>query len=350
MALKAFDTAIEETSEALVGPWRRPHQMLNAQVYDSHASIHDDATAQKLGFRGGTIEGPTHFSQFAPLGERLWGQSWFAGGCISAHYRNAVFEGEEVQAILRKPEPGQSQAQIQMVKRDGTEVLRGTASIGSSGLKTALEQRLAELTPLADPVILRDITVGMKTKRQTVRMAFDQNMGELYPFSLGDKLKVITEPSSYYRREEESGNPWGHPIIPIEMLSVLFQYRSRDDRLPIKGPAVGLFADQEIRLQRGLRPVHPAVDAGPRERRLPASQDKVSPESTMSSTMSTCRPVMSVSRSFRIRTTPEDLVPEPYEEIAIQSIWTGRCMARDRSAMTMTAPFSTPTSSRSRPA
>ena len=35
------------------------------------------------------------------------------------------------------------------------------------------------------------------------------------------------------------------------MLSVLFQYRARDDHLPVKGPAVGLFADQEIRLIRG---------------------------------------------------------------------------------------------------
>jgi hypothetical protein len=248
MALKAFDTAIEETSEALVGPWRRPHQMLNAQVYDSHASIHDDATAQNLGFQGGTIEGPTQFSQFAPLGERLWGQSWFASGCISAHYRNPVFEGEEVQAILRKPEPGQSQTQIQMVKRDGTEVLRGTASVGPAGPKTALELRLAKLTPLADPVILRDIKVGMKTQRCNVRMAFDQNMGELYPFSLKEKLAVITENSPFYLSAD---NPFDHPIIPMEMLSVLFQYKSKQDRLPSKGPAVGLFADQEIRLLRG---------------------------------------------------------------------------------------------------
>jgi len=51
--MKAFDTIITETSDSLVGPWRRPHQMLNAQVYDSHASIHDDATAQRLGFQGG---------------------------------------------------------------------------------------------------------------------------------------------------------------------------------------------------------------------------------------------------------------------------------------------------------
>ena len=39
----------------------------------------------------------------------------------------------------------------------------------------------------------------MKTARQTVRMDFDQNMGDLYPFSLADKLKVITEACAYYR-------------------------------------------------------------------------------------------------------------------------------------------------------
>src|SRR5216683_1462400 len=151
--MKAFDTIITETSDSLVGPWRRPHQMLNAQVYDSHASIHDDATAQKLGFRGGTIEGPTHFSQFAPLCVSLWGNVWFENGCISAHYRNPSFEGEEVQAILAKPEPGQTQCKIQMVKRDGTEVLRGTASVGQDASMTALDQRLTELKPLADQEI-----------------------------------------------------------------------------------------------------------------------------------------------------------------------------------------------------
>ena len=63
MRWNAFETIITETPDFLVGPWRQPHQMLNAQVYDSHASIHDDATAQKLGFQGGTIEvrGWMHF-------------------------------------------------------------------------------------------------------------------------------------------------------------------------------------------------------------------------------------------------------------------------------------------------
>ena len=248
MTANAFDTEITETAETLTGPWRQPRQMLQAQTYDAHASIHDDATAQKLGFKGGTIEGPTHFSQFAPLGARLWGQAWFESGCLSAHYRSACFEGEEVQAMLSKPLPGTSQCQIQMVKRDGTEVLRGSASVGDPQVATALEARLTELKPLADPVILRDVKLGMTSKRQAARMAFDQNMGDLYPFSLREKLAVITENSPFYSSGE---NFWRRPIIPMEMLSVLFQYRAKEDPLPSRGPAVGLFADQEIRLIKG---------------------------------------------------------------------------------------------------
>jgi len=246
--MKAFNSDIAESNGVLTGPWRKPAQMLHAQTYDSHASIHDDVTAQKLGFQGGTIEGPTHFSQFAPLCERIWGKQWFETGCLSAHYRNPVFEGEEVQASLTAPAQGKNIGAICMLRRDGTEILRGTASIDTGVTETALSQRLKELKPLADPVILRDIKVGMKTTRQTVKMDFDQHMGDLYPFSLAEKLKVITEPSPWYSGGD---NSWGRPIVPFEMLSVLFQYRAREDRLPVRGPAVGLFADQEIRLLRG---------------------------------------------------------------------------------------------------
>ena len=69
----------------------------------------------------------------------------------------------------------------------------------------------------------------------------------------------------------------------------------------------------------------------------------------ISSTITTCRPLMSVSRSLRIRTTPLDFVPEPYDEIAIQSISMWRVKLRARSAITITAPRRMPTISRSWP-
>ena len=91
----------------------------------------------------------------------------------------------------------------------------------------------------------------MKTARQRVRVDFDQNMGALYPFSLRRKLAVITEPSWLYNPEEAPEGQWGRAVVPFEMLSVLLQYSSRDDRFPVRGPAVGLFADQAIRLMAG---------------------------------------------------------------------------------------------------
>jgi hypothetical protein len=249
--MKAFATTITEDGNTLVGPWRQPRQMLANQSYDGHASIHDNSTAQKLGFKAATIEGPTHFSQFDPLCERLWGETWFETGCISAHYRNAVFAGEEVQATASTLTNADNRAIIRMTKRDGTEVLTGTASVGREAGPTALDLRLTELKPIVDPVILYDVKTGTKTARQTVRMEFDQNMGHLYPFSLRDKLKAITEPSWLYDPERSQQSKWKRPIIPLEMLSVLFQYTSLHGELPVKGPVVGLFADQEIRLLNG---------------------------------------------------------------------------------------------------
>jgi hypothetical protein len=248
---KAFDIAIESGNDSLAGPWRMPRQMLAAQEYDSHASIHDDATAQKLGFKGGTIEGPTHFSQFVPLCVELWGTRWFEQGCLSAHYRNACYDGDKVRAFIAKPQSGATQTTIWMQREDGTEVLRGTASMGANNPPSALEHRLTELKPLPFPVILHDTKVGMRTRRIPVRMGMNQNMGALYPFSLADKLKVITEPSSWYGVDGAHTSPWKRPIIPIEMISVLSGYAKDADPFPARGPAVGLFADQEIRLLKG---------------------------------------------------------------------------------------------------
>ncbi|HET9159329.1 MAG TPA: hypothetical protein VFN88_01840 [Caulobacteraceae bacterium] len=247
MTQTPFTTPIETTEAGIAGPWRTPHNMLAEQTYDDHTSIHDDATAQKMGFKGGAVEGPTHFSQTTPLAVRLFGPEFFEKGCLSAHYRAIVYDGEQVQAHAAWPEAGAAIAPVWMIKRDGTEVQRGTASFGDAGA-TALDRRLGELAPLADPVITRDITVGYRTGRQTVRMDPDQNMGALYPFSLNQKLEKITEPSAWYAGGD---NPFGRAIIPFEMISVLLQYTSREDRLPTKGPALGLFADQEVRLIHG---------------------------------------------------------------------------------------------------
>ena len=240
--LPAFSTLIEHDGAWLAGPFRSPRQMLGDQEYQGHASIHDDATARSLGFQGGTIEGPTHFSQFAPLGHALWGERWLREGCLSVAYRAACYAGEQVRALMRKPIDGATQVAIRMERADGTEILRGTASVGQDNPPSAVAAKLAALSP-PDPgrIILRDVEPGQRRDRTTVRMAADQRMGALYPFSLAAKLAIITEPSPLY-----TGTPEQRAILPVEMVSVLLNHVATGDPWTVHGPTVDLFTDQEI--------------------------------------------------------------------------------------------------------
>jgi hypothetical protein len=241
----SFDTPL-----AIAGPLRHPRQMLGDQEYGGHASIHDDAMAEKLGFRAGPIEGPTHFSLFPPLLEKIWGRAWHEQGCISSHYLNMVVEGEAVRAFAEIPAEGATMTRVWAEKADGTPVLEASASLGRDAGPTLLEQRMAGLRPPGKLLILEDLEVGMTGARdEVVRMDPDQHMGALYPFSLNEKLAAITETSPWY--SDAAASPWGRAIIPLEMISVLAEYSSRQAEFPVKGPAVGLFADQEIRLIDG---------------------------------------------------------------------------------------------------
>ena len=244
----SFDTPITEQDGVLSGPFRAPANMLIEQEYGGHKSIHDDAEAERLGFRAGPIEGPTHFSQFDPLLVKLWGQAWFEQGCISCHYKNMVVEGEEVQVFVKPV--SETRADCWAVKTDGTPVLEASATLGPDHGETLLEARMAKLRPAGDLVILADLSVGLKgQKDEPVRMGADQNMGALYPFSLTEKLAKITERTAWY--DQDSASPWGRAIIPTEMVSVLAEYSNRMAGFPVKGPTIGLFADLEIRYVNG---------------------------------------------------------------------------------------------------
>ena len=233
--------------------FRHPRQMLASQEYDGHLSIHDDKIAEDLGFAGAPIEGPTHFSQFVHILEAQFGEPFFERGCISAHYQNMVVEGEQVRAFVEPLADGASITRIGAEKPDGTPVLTGTASLGPDYGDTEISQRMARLTPSDQLVILSELTVGQKGagNPEDAVMAFDQNMGALYPFSLNQKLAAITETHPYYTEEGAKNSPWGRPIIPMEMISVLVQYTSDQSGFRAKGPAVGLFAGQEIKMIKG---------------------------------------------------------------------------------------------------
>ena len=232
------------TPLTIVGPRRSPRQMLAEQSYGGHASVHDGETADALGLAGAPIEGPTHFSQVDPLAHTVWGSAWFERGCVSAHFKTMVVEGQEVIASLTTTSA--TDARIESRKGDGTLVLVGTASIGDDD-PTELTARLATTNEPGELFVLDQLAVGQRSAPSaTVTLDLDTPNGDLYPFTLRQKLAAITEPSPWY---ESGDNPWGHPIVPIEMLSVLSEKAGSD--FAVRGPAVGLFLDLEVRLVNG---------------------------------------------------------------------------------------------------
>jgi hypothetical protein len=235
------------TEITLTGPWRVPAQMLADQEVDGHASVHDTETAAQVGLAGAPIEGPTHFSQFDPLAYLVWGQDWFERGCISSHFQAMVFEGEQVQASLALD--GQGLGRIEARKVDGTAVLRGTASVGPDHPQTELEARRAAQGDAGELFVVDQLKVGMRGREEVVAIDFGMSNGSLYPFSLGEKLAKITEPHPWYTAEGSSSSPWGRPVVPIEMISVIANRSG--DQWPVRSPALGLFLDLEIRLING---------------------------------------------------------------------------------------------------
>jgi hypothetical protein len=240
------------TEVTLAGPFRSPAQMLEEQEVDGHTSIHDGDTAGSLGLTGAPIEAPTHFSQFDPLAVALWGREWFERGCISSHFRTMVVEGEQVQATLTVDGDAARAGRIEAHKADGTPVLAGSVSVGPDHPPSALDERRAALAAKGDPgelFIVDRLQVGARDGGEVASMTHDERNGAGYPFSLAEKLARITEPHPWYTPEGGTASPWGAPVVPMEMISVL-AHRS-GPRWPVRGPALGLFLDMEVRLLDG---------------------------------------------------------------------------------------------------
>ena len=243
---------LSETAITLTGPARSPVQMLAEQSYNGHKSVHDADSAAQLGLRGAPIEGPTHFSQFEPLAAALWGDRWFTSGCISAHFQTMVVEGEQVEAQLAIDGPGSTSGRIDARKSDGTPVLTGTASIGPDHGETALDQRLAAnvARPPEKFYVLDLLHVGQRGAADEVaNVGFDDHLGNLYPFTLRQKLAAITEHVGY--QQPDAVTPWGAPILPFEMLSVLTNAFSKSSGFTARQPSLGLFIDLEVRMLAG---------------------------------------------------------------------------------------------------
>ena len=135
-----FATSIE--GDIVAGPLRRPRNAAK----NEKGSIHEDATALKLGFRGGTVAGSLHMEQFPPLLEHLFGEQWWDTGGLSLYFRYATTDREGVQAFGIVPHSNRTE--VWMDDQRGTRIADGTANVRGLDPESALRHRI-EAVPAA---------------------------------------------------------------------------------------------------------------------------------------------------------------------------------------------------------
>jgi hypothetical protein len=225
------------TVETLAGPERRPRNLAAGVV----GSIHDDATARELGFRGGTVAGSVHMDQFPPLALRAFGNGWFEDGSLSLYFRHATTDGEPVRAFIDVPSrPADVHARAWATTEGDVVVAEGTAGIGNPVEPSALRSR--DLRP-ADPADLR-MLAGLRP---------GAGLGDLVLEPDGDRQRErirrdgMTEPLDWYT----GSSPWGGPVAAPSTIVGLLYARLLEGAKSGMGDHVGLFGAIEIRFRSG---------------------------------------------------------------------------------------------------
>jgi hypothetical protein len=194
----------------------------------SRGSIHDDATASKLGFKGGTVAGSIHMDQFAPVVLKLYGEDWWKRGNMSFYFRQATVDREPVRAFGRAGDP---HARLWMLNEPGALIAEGTASCQGHDEGTAVENLMKSQTTAGGSSlrILKNVKVGDEVSGLDVTATRE---------ALDHRLENITEPLPVYQGE--------HAILPPSMFVQLFRTSAQEALYKTDGRAVGLFGAIEI--------------------------------------------------------------------------------------------------------
>jgi hypothetical protein len=221
------EETMSEVKTLLESDYRAPRNMGSG----SEGSIHSDATASSLGFKGGTIAGSTHMNQFAPLLVKLWGDAWFERGDMSLYFTQATVDNEKVRCTV---EPGEERARLCMYNEAGDLICEGTASLSAPDAGSALARRLEVQEPAAPGRlrIMADMRVGDECHDVPIRVTKEAQERS---------LSTITEELACYR---EKG-----VLSPSQIVHMA--HAARSAVMAKSKSSVGLFGALEVRQLRG---------------------------------------------------------------------------------------------------
>ena len=227
-----------DVATELEGEFRAPRNMFNpgaAAHSDAPArgagSIHDDAVASKLGFKGGTVPGSVHMNQLVPLILKIYGDKWLQHGTLSAFFTQATVDNEKVRATAA---PGDERIRLRMYNEPGDQICEATASLSVPDDGAELVRRMASQDPAEAGRlrILADVKEGDEQLDIPLKVSRE---------ALLRQLDTITEEIPAYREDN---------ILPPGLV-IHLAHGVRSVVLGQQKQAVGLFGALEIRQLKG---------------------------------------------------------------------------------------------------
>jgi hypothetical protein len=214
---------MSEVTTLLQGGFRSPRNM----HAEAAGSIHNDAVASKLGFKGGTVPGSIHMDQFAPLLVQVFGETWFEKGNLSLYFTQATVDNEAVRCALAADA---GRARLSMFNEAGDLICEGTASLSIPDEESELARRMRMQEPVGEGRlrILGDVRVGDEHRDLAVRISRE---------GLERGLETITEELTCYRADN---------VLPASQI-VHLAHMTRPKVMEKQKPAVGLFGALEVR-------------------------------------------------------------------------------------------------------
>jgi len=241
--------SLTEQAHEIAGDFRRPHNTAS----QAKGSIHDDATASKLGFRGGTVAGSLHMDQYVPVLLQAFGPPFLERGNVSLYFRQATVDQEAVRAFAT-PAVGEPRARLRMENEAGDLISEGTASAVGADEKTELFARARAQTPAA-PGSLRLLSackVGDEAANVPLRVPVE---------TVTRRLTTITETIPAYLEDPAA--------LPPSLAVHLFRDVEKALWSRIE-PVVGLFGAIELQFLKG--PLRAETDYVGRARILALSE------------------------------------------------------------------------------
>lgn len=226
------DTRSVDDPGDIIGPVRTP---ANRSI-DATGSIHDDATAQRLGFRGGTVAGNIHLDQFPPLLIDAYGPCWFERGTLSMYFRAPTTDREPIIAVHNR---GTNSAFIVTPTR--TVIAEGDAGVDIPAGTTRLRRRDRRPTAPGTLTLLHDVRVGADIDAGRTSVDHQRQL------TLMAGPDLLTEPLDWYRDRSPWGPPIACPSVAVDTLWAPFERRLRGT----VGRAVGLYGGIELAFHRG---------------------------------------------------------------------------------------------------